>query len=96
MIPPSTVDASETPRLSVPRPRNRKILAQRMPYPVVRHHDPRQIGMVQKTYSEKIEHFALIPVGRAIDSERRFDFRVFARTSRAFSRSRCFFAIDCR
>ncbi len=39
------------------------IFAQRMPFPVVRHHDAPQIRMIAEVHAEQIEGLPLIPVG---------------------------------
>src|SRR5664280_1263895 len=51
-----------------PRPHDGVILAQRMPFPVVRHEDAAQIRMVEESYAEEVEDFALVPVRAAPDS----------------------------
>src|SRR5262245_48057967 len=48
--------------------RQRIILAQRMPHPVVRHLDTPQVGMPRETYAKQIEDLALIPIRRWPDA----------------------------
>ena len=42
---------------------NGKILAERVAFPIVRHHDPSQMRMITKANAEQIERLTLIPVG---------------------------------
>ena len=44
-------------------PLHRIVLAQRMPLPVVRHHDAAQVGMPLEAYAEEVEDLALIKIG---------------------------------
>src|SRR5271166_4624519 len=39
-----------------PRPRDGIILAQRVPFPIVRHHDAAQVRMVQEVDAEEVEN----------------------------------------
>src|ERR1035438_2013690 len=49
-----------------------------MPFPVVRHQDAAQIRMVEETYAEEVEYFALVPVGAAPDAGDGIDYRIHA------------------
>src|ERR1700691_4239169 len=55
------------------------ILAQGMPFPIVRQHDAPQIRMVPEAHAEKIESFAFEPVGAAPDFRDGVDLRSAAR-----------------
>ena len=50
-----------------------------MPFPVVRHQDAAQIGMIEEAHAEEVEHLALIPVGATPDSGDGIDRGVGAR-----------------
>src|SRR5579883_385843 len=54
------------------------ILAQRMPFPIVGHHDAPQIGVIDEADAEEIENFALVPIRPAPHRCDRFDNRVGA------------------
>src|ERR1035437_1687360 len=49
------------------------VLAQRMAFPVFRHHDPREARMAGKVDAEEVEYFALVKVRRGPDRGDRID-----------------------
>src|ERR1035441_1388293 len=55
------------------------ILAQRMPFPIVRQHDTPQIRMVPEAHAEQIERFPLEPVRAAPHFRHGIDLRIAAR-----------------
>ena len=57
---------------------HRIILAQRIAFPIDRHQDAHQVGMIAETDAEHVEDFALIPVGPAPDARDRIDLRIRA------------------
>ena len=62
-----------------------------MAFPIVRHQDAEQVGMIAEADAEQIEDFALVPVGAAPDAGDRIDLGIGARqrgTSRAGARLR--------
>src|SRR4051794_229493 len=57
-------------------PMRRIIFAQRMPFPIERHKNTDQVGMITESDAEHVEHFALIPVGRSPYACYRVDLRI--------------------
>src|SRR6185503_15194395 len=47
--------------------RYRIVLAQRMPFPILRQHDASELGMIAEADPKQVEHLALVPVGPAPD-----------------------------
>src|ERR1035438_1281210 len=75
-----------------PRPHDGVILAQRMPFPIVRQHDAAQVGMVEEADAKEVEHFALVPVGAAPDSGDGIDYGI--RTSEAALETQALVTLD--
>src|ERR1019366_5482598 len=65
--------------VSNPVARDAVILAQRMPFPIVRQHDAAQIRMVPEPDAEQIERFPLEPVRAAPHFRHGIDLRIAAR-----------------
>src|SRR5438270_8743690 len=57
---------------------HRIILAQRMAFPVFRHHDAAEVRMAKKAHAEQIEQLALKKVYRRPDRGDRLDRRIMA------------------
>ena len=55
-----------------------EILAERMSFPVVRHHDPRQVGMIPEPHAEQVERLALVPIRAGPHWSYGIDLRIIA------------------
>src|SRR3974390_852520 len=60
-------------------PLDRIVFAQRMAFPVFRHHDAREVGMLIEADSKQVEDFALKEIRSRPDGDERIDARVTAR-----------------
>src|SRR6202011_5575766 len=60
---------------------HRIVLAQWMAFPIGRHHDAAQVGVIAETDSEHVESFALVPVRAAPDARYGVDFVVLSDTA---------------
>src|SRR3984957_13318351 len=63
------------------------ILSQRMPLPIVRHHDAPQIGMVAEAHAEKVEGFAFVPAGPPPHAGHRIDGGIGARQAASYAQA---------
>ena len=64
--------------IAVPMAVNREILAERMSFPIIRHHDPSQMRVITKPNAEQIERLTLIPIRAVPHSRYRIDFGIIA------------------
>ena len=64
--------------ITVTMPMDGEILAERMSFPVVGHHDPRQVGVIPEAHAEQVERFALVPVCAGPDRSYGIDLRIIA------------------
>src|SRR5271155_2659846 len=65
--------------LSLPVALHRIIFAQRMTFPLIRHHDAAQVRVPREAHAEEVEDLALIEVRRRPDRSNAVDHRIVAR-----------------
>ena len=73
---------------------HRIVLAQRMAFPVLGHHDAAQVGVTVEVNAEEVEDLALVEVGGGPDGGDAVDEGSSRPTSRRRSRTRCFSACE--
>ena len=64
--------------ITVTMPMDGEILAERMSFPVVGHHDPRQIRVISEAHAEQVERFAFVPICAGPDRSDGIDLRIVA------------------